>query len=300
MENQRHLNLVLFACFVLVQGYLLLIFPLYGRTLPAAESVLGIAVLLTLPTWSLLHEAIHGNLHPSSHWNRRLGRLLSIFYSAPFAALRCGHLLHHRYSRTEELSEAYDPQTTSWSAAVLRHYFVVLGGLYWAEVFVGLLVLLPRGLRKRVENRVSPPGEMSLRFRDRLDQPTVLAETRVDCLLAMALLALSVCLYREHWALLLAVLSGRAMLVSFFDNAYHYGTATGHPDKARNHRFPVAASWLVLHFNYHGVHHLYPALPWFKLPAKATEIDAQWAGGFFSAPLRQLRGPIPLPQLARE
>src|SRR3954469_19983651 len=57
--------------------------------------------LSTVPLWSLIHEGIHGILLADRAWNDRLGRALAIGFGRPFTLLKAGHLLHHRYSRTQ-------------------------------------------------------------------------------------------------------------------------------------------------------------------------------------------------------
>jgi hypothetical protein len=75
--------------------------------------------LLTTPHWSLIHEAIHGTLLRSRWWNDHCGRSLAVGYGVPFALLKTGHLLHHRYSRTaRERTEVYDPAVKTWTATL--------------------------------------------------------------------------------------------------------------------------------------------------------------------------------------
>jgi fatty acid desaturase len=108
----------------------------------------GIALLpvaaVSNPLWSIVHEAIHGHLFGTQRANDGAGRVLGILHGAPFRALRIGHLVHHRYSRTErERAEVYEPERTARAAAVLRHYARLLDGTYFLQVFGVLLSYLP-------------------------------------------------------------------------------------------------------------------------------------------------------------
>jgi fatty acid desaturase len=94
---------------------------------------------------------------------------------------------------------------------------------------------------------------------------------------------------------------------------YHYHTTIG--DHAR---FNVRAlrqhtflSWLLLNFNQHASHHMYPNIPWHELPEKKQELPEvfkeknQVSDSYLSAVLNQLKGPTvvysedrdPTPQL---
>ncbi|WP_437683451.1 fatty acid desaturase [Sorangium sp. So ce131] len=293
------LNLLLAALFGVSQAYFLVLYPLGLLAEPsAAIAALVVSVALSYPSWVLIHEGIHNMLHPARDTNDRVSRLLSVLHGSPFAVLRLVHLLHHRYNRVEDYAEAYDPARTSWLKAAVHHYYTVLAGRYWSEVLACLIVWLPQGRRDRVIRDMIGDGEMGKRIQSTLSRKDTLGEARTDAALSLALLAASFWLYRHDVWVLVAALSGRALLVSFFDDAYHYGTARNLPEApqpARNHE--LGPSWLVLHFNHHGLHHRYPSLPWRSLPAKAREEGLVFDGGFVASALRQLRGPIPLADL---
>ncbi|WP_437303221.1 fatty acid desaturase [Sorangium sp. So ce388] len=293
------LNLLLAAIFGVSQAYFLVLYPLgLIREPSAAIAALVVSVALAYPSWVLIHEGIHNMLYPARDANDRVSRLLSILHGSPFAVLKLVHLLHHKYNRVEDYAEAYDPARTSWSRAAVHHYYTVLAGRYWSEVLACLIVWLPQGRRDRVIKDLIGDGEMGRRIKSTLAKKSTLQEARTDAALCLALLGASFWLYRHDVWVLLAALSGRALLVSFFDDAYHYGTARNLPEApqpARNHE--LGPSWIVLHFNHHGLHHRYPSLPWSALPAKAREEGLVYDGGFVASALRQLRGPIPISEL---
>jgi len=293
------LNLLLAMAFAVSQAYTLMLYPLgvIGRPSVAIAALVA-SVAISYPCWVLIHEAIHGMLHPDRKTNLWLARALSILHGSPFAVLRTVHILHHRYNRVEDYAEAYDPERTSWLGAAVHHYYTVLAGRYWSEVLACLVVWLPHARRDRLIKSMVGEGEMSERIRAAFSRKDTLGEARIDAALCLALLVGSFWLYRGHLPVLIAALSGRALLISFFDDAYHYGTARNlrtAPEPARNHEF--GASWIVLHFNHHGLHHRYPSLPWKALPVKAREEGLVYDGGYFSSALRQLRGPIAISDL---
>src|SRR5215471_1392000 len=80
--------------------------------------------LLNNPLWALVHEAIHSVFHGSERCNRAAGRVLSIFFGAPFHILRLTHLSHHKFNRSplERGTEIYDSALTSKARAATFYY----------------------------------------------------------------------------------------------------------------------------------------------------------------------------------
>ena len=288
------LNLFL-ACFhVAVNLYQFFILPLWllpdG---PAWAWTLLPLVFLNNPYWSLIHEAIHDLFHPGRKVNAFCGRSMAICFGAPFRILRLSHLLHHKLNRLPvEGTEYYDKTKSSKAGAAPGYYFQILLGLYLAELLSPLYFLLPRSWLKRFKERFLASNSVSDILMQNWLGVEALREIRLDGMLTLALLSLSFTCYGERWPLLLAVLATRGFLISFLDNVYHYETPVGDVFYARNLRLNGALARLLLHFNLHGIHHLNPAIPWIDLPKAFRSQTANFAGGYFKAALRQLRGPI--------
>lgn len=273
--------------------------PLAVRAHAAWGLALVPIVLVTNAFWSLLHEAIHGLLFRDRRTNDAAGRVLGVCFGAPFRALRVGHLLHHRFSRTpRERTEVYDPTRTSPLVAGLRYYVRLFGGMYLLEVFGALAAFLQARALAAVERRLaSSPGISHLILRD-LRQSAALRELRLDAAAILVTYGTSFALYGEHWWMLATAIAGRAFLISFADNAYHYGTRLDAPREAKNVRAPRWLEAGLLNFTLHGVHHLHPSLPWHALRAKFDVGAAGYDEGYFACLGRQLAGPIPVSRLA--
>ncbi|MEV4510565.1 fatty acid desaturase [Dactylosporangium sp. NPDC049525] len=255
-------------------------------------------VLTTVPLWSLIHEGIHGTLLRDRGWNDRLARILATGYGAPFALLKVGHLLHHRYSRTRrERTEVYDPAVTTWLAAARGYYPRLLGGLYLLEAASVVLAVVPAaGWRWLVRRTDSLDSVTGLLF-ERVSRRDTLRRFRIEAVAVVATYAAAVAGYGRHTWMLAAAVGGRALLVSLADNAYHYRTRLERPLDAMNLRLPRPLELFVLAFNLHSVHHRHPGLHWFELRA-AFHADAdEWHLGWATAVARQLRGPVPEPAL---
>jgi fatty acid desaturase len=272
--------------------------------LPASDLwLLALAplVLLTVPHWALVHEAVHGHLHPVRAANEALGRTLAAAFGAPFAVLRFGHLSHHALnSNPAERPEFYDPATTPRWRARATYYLRLFLGVYFAELASSAACLLPRRVLAPLVRRVfyegSPgAGGMAERAVRQLLDPRRLAQARVDGVAALAWLGTCLWLYgASAWALGLAIL-GRGLVVSFMDNAPHYAGPLDDPGQGHDTRAPRLMAPLILNTNLHGTHHRHPGLPWTALPRAFAADAASYAGGYLAVPWRQLRGPIPHP-----
>lgn len=250
--------------------------------------------LATFPLWSLIHEGIHGTLLRDRAWNDRLARVLAVGYGGPFTLLKAGHLLHHRYSRTQrERTEVYDPARTSRLAAARTYYPRLLGGLYAAQLASVLLVALPRpGWRLLVRYTDSLDSVTGLLF-ERVARRDNLRRFRLEAIAVILAYAASTLAYgRSAWLLWTAV-AGRALMVSLADNAYHYRTRLERPLEAMNLRLPRPLEFFVLAFNLHNVHHRHPGLRWHELRAAFAADRDEFHLGWFTAVARQLRGPVP-------
>jgi fatty acid desaturase len=277
--------------------------------LPASGPWLLLALValaaLTVPHWALIHEAVHGHLHPDRRLNEALGRALGVLFGAPFAVLRFGHLSHHALnSNPAERPELYDPAATPRWRARAAYYPRLLFGVYFAELASSLVCLLPRRLLAPIVRRVfyegSPgAGGMADRAERRLlGDGRRLAQVRLDGVLALLWLGACLWLYGDHaWAFGLAVLA-RGAVVSFMDNAPHYAGPLGDAGQGYDTRAPRALAPLILNTNLHGTHHRHPALPWTALPRAFAADGAAYAGSYLAVPWRQLAGPIPHPSPA--
>jgi fatty acid desaturase len=287
------MNLVQFIALPL---WLLPASPLWGL-------VLVPVVLSATPLWSLLHEAIHGILHPAAAVNDGVGRGLAVLFGAPFRVLRLGHLMHHRFNRTDlDRTEVYDGASAHRLKTQAAYFARLLGGLYLAELASSAAALLPRPLVTRVVavafGREGSDGRSMRRAAERqLLAPGAIRELRIDGLGVLALLGLAFWLYGGAWWMLALALLGRAVLISFHDNAYHYGTPLDDVLYSYNLRLPGPLAALMLNFNYHAVHHRHPALPWSALSQTFRDSEGTFEGNLISVGLRQLRGPVPAARL---
>ncbi|MFD3704462.1 fatty acid desaturase family protein [Nocardia sp. NPDC058658] len=250
--------------------------------------------LTTTPFWSLIHESVHGSLLRDRTRNDRVGRVLAVLYGSPFAMLKIGHLLHHRYSRVRERSEIYDPAKTTRRRAAVPFYLTLFGGLYLLEVVTLLLAVLPERAIRALARRVDAPDSIGGLVLDRVARPAALDTFRTDAAAIVVVHTAAFLAYGAHGWMLLAAIGARALIISLADNAYHYATDLESPRAAMNLRLPRPLEHFALSFNLHDVHHRHPGLRWYELRTRFDAEGSHYHLGWFSAVARQLRGPIEL------
>lgn len=267
--------------------------------------LLPLLVLTTPSLWSLIHEAIHGILHPGQKANDRIGRLLGVLFGSPFRLLRLGHLMHHRFNRTElDRTEVVADREAGGLRAGLFFYLRLMGGLYLAEAAASAAALLPRPLvAHAIAATFGAEGADGRSMRQaanrHLLEPGALRDLRLDGLAICVLYAAAFALWGPAWWILALAVLGRAFLISFFDNAYHYGTPLDDVLFSYNLRLPEPLAAVMLNFNLHAVHHRHPTLPWTALPPVFRDSGPGYEGGFLAVAARQFKGPLPLSRLPR-
>jgi fatty acid desaturase len=300
-EIPTTVNISLAICHAAINLYQFFILPWW--LLPSdhrwAWTLLPLAVLSN-PFWSLIHEAIHDLFHSNRKVNATFGRALSVMFGSPFRILRLSHLLHHKLNRTPiEATELYDKENSSLLVAASGYYFQILGGLYLVELVSPLLFFFPRLWVRKVKTRFIKPESVTGILMQNWTQEEAVREIRIDGLIILVWLGLSRFCYGTDWPLLAAVLVTRGFLISFLDNVYHYRTPVNEIFYAANLRLPKALARVLLNFNFHGLHHQNPAIPWIRLPGTFREQARSFQGNYFAAAARQLCGPVALQELRR-
>jgi hypothetical protein len=289
---------MLFAGACVFQGWVLPILLLPRN--PQWAWLLAPLALLANPIWALVHETFHGSFHPDPRINQAVGRVLSVLHGGVFHGLRFAHLLHHRYNRSVvDRTEVYDPAQQSRARFALGYYTTILGGLYASEVAMSALVLLPRRLLHRLaERRLAAGDPVTVAVYEQMRTVLLgrcLPTMRFDGAMVLSFHGASFWLYGQQAWMLAAALLGRGLLISLNDNAYHYGTPLALTGYGKNLRLGTLGSAWLLHFNYHHAHHRQPHLPWRALPRAAGSMA--FDESYWSAILRQLKGPIPVHRL---
>lgn len=247
--------------------------------------------------FSLMHEAVHGSLHPDRRLNEIGGRVASAFFPTAFALQRVFHEAHHRNNRSDvERFDYYAPHENRLLKGM--QWYCILTGLYWLAPPVFSLIYLLIG-RVVDWNRMFSPGN---RFaRQTSAQPFLDSLARVDPRQAQIDAITSLAVQVALIYLLDLSLAGWCLCYAFFaiswsslQYADHAFSPLDREEGAWNLRFNRVAQSMFLNYNLHLNHHRSPRTPWVHLPKLTRPGDPELS--FWVNYLRMWRGPRPLPR----
>jgi fatty acid desaturase len=305
------LNYALCGAHLFLNVFALFGFPLLFLPNPGVAVLIVLAISCTSNSlFAVLHEAIHRSLGPVARLpgiglstNDLLGRAVGIAFGSPFDFISAAHVTHHSVNRTQvERLEVYEVSlpTGARRSFVNGYYFFLLGGLYTVELMLPMLFLLPARV---VQPRLERLFHTDLMVRQVLHRvfrsQRHLRAIRFDAWLIVASIAASTALYGGLWWILALHFLIRAFFISFLDYLYHYGSPLGDRLHGYNLALPRWLSPLILHFNYHGVHHRYPALPWRSLERVFVNERLVFDNHYLTQAVSQLRGPMTREALER-
>jgi acyl-lipid omega-6 desaturase (Delta-12 desaturase) len=216
------------------------------------------------------HEAVHGSVFHRDVWNAFVGHLIGWLLIYPFLPRRQSHRNHHRWtghptgdptnrrliaklrSMSERSALRLDKLWHLWIPFIALSERIAL----WREPF----------LQRRSENcsaAISREKRMAIAY----------IFGYLGCayfLVATGLFVHFFCWYVPGWVALL--------VIEELINLPHH-TETPLVDSSKPYEFwrqsevtrscqtaPLWSKWILLNFNLHTTHHLFPHLPWFQLP----------------------------------
>lgn len=242
--------------------------------------------------FSLLHEAVHGILHPDAAMNRWLGRFAAAWFPTSLALQRGFHLTHHRNNRSP--SERFDYIEAGDIAWLKRlQWYGILTGLYWVVTQFGLLVWLcaPVLLRVPILRRAGSRTAEQTSARAYLAVFDAI-DSRVARLELLASLAFQVSLFfaldldAAGWVLCYAAFAIHWSALQYADHAF--SPLDAH-DGAWNLRVNPVSRALFLNYHYHRAHHRNPTTPWLHL--RGLVDPAEPRPSFLRVWLSMWRGP---------
>lgn len=214
----------------------------------------------------LVHEAGHRTLFRGRRLNDMVGTVAGFLALIPYASWRPIHARHHRYTGWQDLdatTESLVPRSISnWERAVIDFAW-----RYWLPLF---------SIIYRIQNY----------WRVGRIQPYLVKAVRPARLRLAAWLQLLAYVLLAAWfglpESLAAVGPGLFLALAFQDilllsQHTHMPTHLSHGETVRlfppieqgpftrSLRLPPWLSWLILHFDAHELHHLYPAVPGYLL-----------------------------------
>lgn len=242
--------------------------------------------------FSLMHESVHGILHPNAATNRWSGRFAAAFFPTSLTLQRGFHLTHHRNNRSPiERFDYIERGDIAW----LKHlqWYGILTGLYWVVTQIGLVIylfapiLLRLPLLRRAGSRTAEQtsSRAYLAVFDDVDSSVVRAELLLSFTF-QALLFIALDLSFTGWALCYAAFAIHWSALQYADHAF---SPLDPHDGAWNLRVNPVSRALFLNYHYHLAHHRHPTTPWLYLRKMVEPDDPR--PSFLGVWLSMWRGP---------
>ena len=219
---------------------------------------------LMLTNYALLHEAAHGNLHPSARVNYLLGVVTGLLFPIPFRLMRTTHQNHHNHNRTDhEMFDLYYPSDNR----VLKwmQWYGLLCGLFWPLVPLGAMIFTacPALLHGRMLKKSAPARGVAIVAN--LPRSAIRA-MRLELLLIIGFYCLLFWLLDLHWQNTLVLYACFSFNWSTRQYVGHAFSPRDIIEGAWNLRHQRWMSWLLLHGEWDLNHHRRPDVPWYHLP----------------------------------
>ena len=241
--------------------------------------------------FALLHEAVHGHLHPNRRVNEAVGRAMAAFFPTSLAFQRVCHFGHHRRNRSD--AEVFDYILPGESRLTKTlQWYGLLSGVYWLLLPLGCLCYLfwpgffrrPHRLHASRLFRETSAEAMLSGFEDAPERTI-----RLEILLSFAVQAALIWILNltaAGWVTCYAAFAVNWSSLQYADHAFSKRDVL---DGAWNLRVNRVVQYLFLNYHHHKAHHQNTQVPWLHLP-KYVDF-AETRPSFLSIWLRMWRGP---------
>jgi fatty acid desaturase len=296
LPQSRNLGLSAFAILFQLAG--LVLTPVIWSWSKAAFAIyLLVYGYATIMCWLLIHEAIHRKLIRGARANDFLGRVHAILFGCPFYILKIGHMTHHRYNRGElDTTELVPADTKHFIRWWLAYYGRILGFLYFSEVISPLVFYGWKRFKRLV---IAWTQSKALAAILDLFTRRMVQAIQMDAVLCVGFLVAQVYVNWHDLTPFILLFLWRGLIVSFYDNAYHYGTDPHDNQAANNLAVPRLMRPFILNHNMHRVHHRHPSASWAMLPGLFVADKDAFDGVLIATGLQQIRGPMRRPALPK-
>jgi len=244
-----------------------------------------LAAQLLLPivffqAFSLLHDCGHGSFARGRGWNTFVGHCASVLCFMPYFPWKYIHTEHHVWAGNVErdpglalVRRARDTQKLPWLLAGAWRTWLPLGSFAQHVVYWSYPITARGSRRLQAPQRWRCAASVALLIVAYVGLPLALPS-----LFTLRNFAPAIFLY--------------LMLVELVNVPHHVGL-TGYQEKlplwkqhlpTRSCNYPpIVSELLVLNFNFHIEHHLFPSLPWYRLRSAHQRVRAKLASNYREA-----------------
>ena len=223
-----------------------------------ANQIIGLVTHLILSSYFFymmytpLHEAVHQNISGKNKkfkfLNPLLGSISAAFYLHSYTQHRWSHLEHHKYANNPELDPDIIIKGPTWFSIAARGFFILL--------IKDFFYIRKEGVKD------SHAGKRAMRL------------GTIESLIPIIILVVLTNLFELPWyhffiSYVFPLLFAVMLLGIFFDYLVHMPHESsekfGDTNIIRTKKwFDGPMTWIWLYQNYHGMHHLFPKLPFYK------------------------------------
>ena len=220
--------------------------------------------LLSVPSYAMSHETVHGTAFKTRWINETLNWLTSLIYLEEPLHRRYSHTNHHTYT-WHVGKDSQMPFDTPMGFGGWLAETTGIASLF-AAVIINLRLML--GRYTEIMKSVIPAKELTrVRFNAWI---FFLVYLTIGCLIALGFDKLL-------WFVVIPVLLGRPSMI-LITLIQHVELAENSPsiiDSTRSFKSNCIMSFLYMNMHYHVEHHLYPQVPFYSLPSLHKAIKDQ-------------------------
>jgi len=245
------------------------IITLISLQIAFALDKIGILIHVTLSSYFFymmytpLHEAVHQNISGKNNkfkfLNPLFGSISAAFYLHSYTQHKWSHLEHHKHANNPDLDPDYIIKGPTWASIAARGFFILL--------IKDFFYIRNEGVKE------SNKAKIAMRI------------GTIESIIPIVILVVLTNVFNLPWyhffiSYVLPLLFAVMLLGIFFDYLVHMPHQSkqkfGDTNIIRTNKWLDAPmTWVWLYQNYHGMHHLFPRLPFYKYKKVFLDKEAE-------------------------